>query len=149
MPHELIAEARAGFRRARPADAGTIVAIVNAACGDRAEVAWTSEAAVFEGERTYPAEILQMLAAPQSTFLLRLHEGEVAGCAYLKKNGNAACMEMLAVRPRLQGAGFGRQIVAEAERIAREELKCTLMTNGWIKKHTGYHLVEEERNGSQ
>ena len=148
MPHELVPEAETGFRRARPADAGTIVAIVNAAAnGDGGTTGWTHEGALFEGERTHAAEILEMLAVPQSMFLLRVHEGEVAGCAYLRKNGNAAYLGMLAVRPELQGAGIGKQIIAEAERIARDEMQCNLMTIGVITNHRPDVTAFYERRG--
>jgi GNAT superfamily N-acetyltransferase len=129
----LMAEARSGFRHARPSDAATIVRIVNGAfSGDGGTSGWTNEGDIFRGERTYAAEILTLLAVPESKFLLWIHEGEVAGCAYLRRFGNAAYMGMLAVRPVLQGIGVGKQIMAEAERIAREEMRCALMMIGVI-----------------
>lgn len=136
------------FRMARPADAGTIVAIVNSANnGDGGSAGWTHEGALFEGDRTHPAEVLSLLAAPGAMFLLRVYRGEIAGCAYLKKMGEAAYMGMLAVRPTLQGSGVGKEIIAEAERIAREELGCNVMAIGVITEHRPEVAAFYERRG--
>jgi GNAT superfamily N-acetyltransferase len=144
----LMLELETRFRMARPADAGTIVAIVNTAnTGDGGRAGWTHEGALFEGDRTHAAEILSLLAAPGSMFLLRVYRGEIAGCAYLKKMGDSAYMGMLAVRPALQGAGVGKEIIAEAERVAREELGCGLMTIGVITRHRPEVAAFYERRG--
>jgi GNAT superfamily N-acetyltransferase len=144
----LMAEAFSGFRQARPADASTIVSIVNAAfSGEGGTSGWTNESDLFEGERTYAAEVLTLLAVPESKFLLWMHQGEVAGCAYIRRFGNAAYMGMLAVRPVLQGIGVGKQIIAEVERIAREEMRCTLMMIGVITNHRPDLAAFYERRG--
>ena len=144
----LMLEAGLAFRRARPADAGTIVRIVNAADnGDGDTFGWTHGGAIWEGDRTHAAEVLALLAVPGSMFLLRIHDGEVGGCAYLKKSGNAAYMGMLAVRPALQGSGVGKQIIAEAERIALEEMHCSVMTLGVITSHRPELTAFYERRG--
>ena len=109
---------------ARPADAGTIVAILNAT-GD--------------SDSTYEAEVLSLLAAPGAMFLLRVYRGEVVGCAFLKKMGNAAYMGMLAVRPSVQGGGVDNEIIAEAERVAREDLHCNLITVGVLTRRLVQH----------
>ena len=144
----LMAEARSGFRQARPSDAATIVAIVNGAfSGDGGTSGWTNEHRLFEGERTYAAEVLTLLAVPDSKFLLWIHEGKVAGCAYLRRFGNSAYMGMLAVRPVLQGIGVGKQIIAEVERIASEEMHCALMMIGVITSHRPDLAAFYERRG--
>src|SRR5579862_288799 len=148
MPHELVPEAGAGFRRARPADADMIAALVNGAfSGDHGTAGWTYENEIFEGERTHATEILDLLARPQSMFLLRFQQSEVVGCAYLRKTGGAAYLGMLAVRPSLQGSGVGKRIMAEAERIARDEMHCTLMTIGVITNHRPDVTAFYERRG--
>ncbi|HEX4779148.1 MAG TPA: GNAT family N-acetyltransferase [Usitatibacter sp.] len=141
-------EVETRFRIARPADANTIVSIVNSAShGDGGAAAWTDESAFFEGDRTFAAEILTLLAVPGAMFLLRVYRGEVAGCAYLKKMGNAAYMGMLAVRPAVQGAGVGKEIIAEAERIAREDMGCSLMAIGVLTRHRPDVTAFYERRG--
>ena len=137
-----------GFRRARASDADTIVELVNAAFGGDGGVSgWTNEGGIFEGRRTHSAEILSLLAAPESMFLLRVHQGDVSGCAYLRKSGDVAYLGMLSVRPVLQGLGVGKQIMAEAERIAREEMACSLMTIGVITNHRPELAAFYERRG--
>jgi len=147
MPDALMPELETRFRTARPADAGTIVSIVNAANHGDGGTGWTDESAFFEGDRTHAAEILALLAVPGAMFLLRVYRGEVAGCAYLKKMGNAAYMGMLAVRPALQGAGVGKEIIAEAERIARDEMGCDRMAIGVLTRHRPEVTAFYERRG--
>jgi GNAT superfamily N-acetyltransferase len=141
------AVARSSFRIARPSDASTIAAIVNAAFSGDGGSGWTDEGRLFEGDRTYPGEILALLAVPESKFLLWIHQGEIAGCAYLRRFGNAAYMGMLAVRPLLQGIGVGKQIIAESERIAREEMRCSRMMIGVITNHRPDLAAFYERRG--
>jgi ribosomal protein S18 acetylase RimI-like enzyme len=144
----LMPEVDSGFRKARASDVDTIVSLINAAnTGDGGAAGWTNELAIWKGERTHVEEIITMLAVPQSMFLLRLNEGEAAGCAYLRKTGDAAYLGMLAVRPTLQGLGVGKQIIAEAERIAREEMRCTVMTMGVITNHRPELTAFYERRG--
>src|SRR6185312_12221392 len=148
MPDALMPELDTRFRMARPADAGTIVAIINAASsGDGGTAGWTHEGAIFEGDRTHAAEILLLLARPGGMFLLRVYRGEVAGCAYLEKMGNVAYMGMLAVRPAIQGSGVGKEIIAEAERIAREAMACNLMAIGVLTRHRPEVAAFYERRG--
>jgi GNAT superfamily N-acetyltransferase len=148
MPEALMREVETRFRMARPADAGTIVSIINTANnGDGGTAGWTHEGALFEGDRTHAAEILALLARPAAMFLLRVYRGEVAGCAYLEKMGSVAYMGMLAVRPSVQGAGVGKEIIAEAERIAREAMDCNLMAIGVATRHRPEVAAFYERRG--
>jgi GNAT superfamily N-acetyltransferase len=148
MPEALMSEVDTRFRMARPADAGTIVAIINAASnGDGGTAGWTHEGAIFEGDRTHAAEVLSLLAVPEAMFLLRVYRGEIAGCAYVKKMGSVAYMGMLAVRPAVQGAGVGKEIIAEAERIARESMGCNLMAIGVATRHRPDVTAFYERRG--
>ena len=111
MPDALFHEIGTGFRTARPADASTIVGIINGG---------------GEGDHVSEDEILGLIAVPQSTFVLRFQFGQPVGCAYLRKSGDLASMEMLAVHPAIQGVS--ERIIAEAERLARDEMRCKAMT---------------------
>lgn len=112
MPDALFHEIGTGFRTARPADASTIAGIINGGSGG--------------GDQVSEDEILGLIAVPQSTFVLRFQFGLPVGCAYLRKNGDLASMEMLAVHPAIQGVS--ERIIAEAERLARDEMRCKAMT---------------------
>jgi GNAT superfamily N-acetyltransferase len=125
------------FRRARPADLPEIVDLVNAAnSGDGDGTAgWTHELELFHGNRTDIAEVRGLFAAPGAMFVLWLERGEVGGSAYLKPTGTSAYMGLLAVRPTLQGRGVGSALIAECERIAREEMGCTKLAITVITTH--------------
>jgi ribosomal protein S18 acetylase RimI-like enzyme len=46
---------------------------------------------------------------------------ELLGCAQLERTPDYAYFGMFSVRPGLQNGGIGRAVLAEAERIARED----------------------------
>lgn len=54
------------------------------------------------------------------TFLLAEKEGRIAGCVFVKRNGNRAYFGLLSVDPARQKSGVGRRLVAAAEEFARE-----------------------------
>jgi N-acetylglutamate synthase-like GNAT family acetyltransferase len=136
------------FRRARASDALAIVHLVNAAnSGDGGTLGWTHEANFFEGSRTDVAEVLELLAVPGSTFVLRLEGEEIVGCAYLKTVRSAAYMGLLAVRPMLQAGGIGTGLIAECERIARGEWQCPTILISVITSHRPELTAFYERRG--
>lgn len=126
-----MAEAPAlAFRRAVPADVPRLVALVESAYrGESSRVGWTTEADLLDGQRTDEEEVTRVLRTPGSRMLVAEHEGELVACCALERHRGAsgepgavtAYFGMFAVRPRLQGAGLGRRVLAEAERIAAEE----------------------------
>lgn len=137
------------FRRARASDAAAIVDLVNSAnSGDGGTSGWTHEANFFEGKRTDVEEVLELLAAPGSTFVLRLDGEEIVGCAYLKTIDSAAAyMGLLAVRPMLQANGIGTGLIAECERVARGEWRCPTMLISVITSHRPELTAFYERRG--
>lgn len=54
-------------------------------------------------------------------------DGVIVACCQLEHRGDAAYFGMFAVRPGLQGGGLGKEIIAEAERTAREDWGVTEM----------------------
>jgi amino-acid N-acetyltransferase len=76
-------------------------------------------------------------------------EGEtVVGAAGVERYGSAGLLRSVAVAPERQGEGLGRQLVAAAERVAREEgvTELFLLTEtaiGWFPR-LGYALVPRE-----
>jgi len=54
-------------------------------------------------------------------------DGELLECCHIEKFGDACYFGMFSVRPLLQGGGVGKRMLLEAERIARDEWKCTKM----------------------
>ncbi|GAB2661428.1 GNAT family N-acetyltransferase [Arenimonas aestuarii] len=110
------------FRAAAAADVGAIVALVESAYrGEASRAGWTTEADLLDGRRTGPEDVLEQLARPQSRMLLAERDGELLACAHVAVEHGAGYFGMFSVRPGLQGAGIGGQVLAEAERIARDE----------------------------
>lgn len=109
------------FRKANIEDAAAIAALVNSAYrGESSRRGWTTEADLLAGLRTETGEVLKMLAAENSQFLLCLEATALIGCVYLEKSGDAAHLGMFAVQPQHQGLGAGKQLLAYAEQIALE-----------------------------
>ena len=116
------------FRAATAADADRVVALVESAYrGDASRVGWTTEADFLDGRRTGPDDIAAILARPQSRLLLAESDGELVACAHVAVEDGAGYFGMFSVSPGLQGGGVGKQVLAEAERIACEEWGCATM----------------------
>ena len=116
------------FRDARAGDIDTILALVESAYrGDASRQGWTTEADLLDGQRTDRAGVAELIAKPGSRVLLAESAGELLACAHLERLGEAAYLGMFSVRPGLQGRGVGRAVLAEAERIARDDWRCAHM----------------------
>ncbi len=137
------------FRIADYLDAPWIAAVVNAANSGAGGAGWTNEANLFEGDRTHIDEILEMLAAPGTGFLLFLEEGKIAGCVYLKTMDNAGYMGLLAVWPERQARGIGTHLIEEAERLVRDEWGCGAMLISVIVSHRPELTAYYQRRGYQ
>jgi ribosomal protein S18 acetylase RimI-like enzyme len=124
------------FRDAIPADVDVLVEIVHAAYRGGPELGgWTTESHLLGGQRTDADGVREAMAAPGSRVLVVERDGAVVGCCQLEERERAGVpvryFGMFAVRPSEQGSGIGRQVLAEAERIAREagaaELQMTVI----------------------
>jgi ribosomal protein S18 acetylase RimI-like enzyme len=110
------------FRAAGAADVHAVVALVESAYrGDASRQGWTTEADFLEGRRTGVDDVGACLARELSRILLAQREGLLLACAHVAVEDAAGYFGMFAVRPELQGAGIGKQVLAEAERIVRDE----------------------------
>jgi ribosomal protein S18 acetylase RimI-like enzyme len=116
------------FRPATLADTDAVVTLVESAYrGDASRVGWTTEADFLDGRRTGGDDIAAILARPQSRLLLAEADGELVACAHVAVEEGAGYFGMFSVSPGLQGGGVGKLVLAEAERIAREEWNCPAM----------------------
>lgn len=117
---------------ATAADVEAIVGLVESAFrGEASRAGWTTEADLLDGRRTGPDEIAAILAHPAQCILVgRDPAGGLLASVVLKRDGDAAWLGMLAVRPVLQGAGLGKRVVAEAEQWVRTnwQARCMRMT---------------------
>lgn len=110
------------FRTAIPADVPQIVALVESAYrGEASRAGWTTEADLLEGQRTDPDGVAQVVGSSKGQVLLAFDGDELIGCCHVERHDDHAYFGMFAVRPVLQGSGLGKAILAEAERIARDE----------------------------
>lgn len=116
------------FRNATPADIDAIVALVTSAYrGDASRAGWTTEADLLDGNRIDPEVLRADLQRPRSRVLLAEADGGLQACAHVADEDGAGYFGMFAVRPGLQGGGLGKQLLAECERIARDEWQLPVM----------------------
>jgi GNAT superfamily N-acetyltransferase len=130
------------FRFAHADDVPAIVDLVESAYrGESSRAGWTTEADLLDGRRTDADAISTVLAGPGSAMLLAEADGQLVGCCQLEQPRpppTAPALStspftaevyfgMFAVRPGRQGQGSGRQILAEAERLARDEWSASTM----------------------
>lgn len=110
------------FRTAEPTDVPAIVALVTSAYrGDDSRQGWTTEADLLEGQRVDDAAVLDDIAKPGSIIVLGEADGEIVACVHLDHEEAAGYFGMFAVHPKMQGSGLGKVMMAEAERIVRDD----------------------------
>jgi len=116
------------FRPATHADIDAVVALVESAYrGDASRAGWTTEADLLDGRRTGVDDVIACIERPQSVILVAERDAEVLACAHLAVEGDAGYFGMFSVCPTLQGAGVGKALLAEAERIARDDWQLQVM----------------------
>lgn len=117
------------FRRAIAADVEAVVALTESAYrGDASRAGWTTEADFLDGQRTDVADVSGLVARDDARIVLAERDGELlASCLIERQPGGDGYFGMFSVRPDLQNAGIGRALLAEAERIARDEWHCKRM----------------------
>jgi len=137
------------FRTANRGDVNAIVALVQSAYrGETSRAGWTTEADLLDGQRTDADEVSALIDGPGSRILLCEQGGALLATAHLQKHARVCPFGMFAVRPDLQGAGLGRAMLAEAERIARDEWHCREMQMRVITLRTEL-IAWYERRGFQ
>ncbi|MFH8899319.1 GNAT family N-acetyltransferase [Streptomyces coeruleorubidus] len=116
------------FRDATDTDVDELVALIEAAYrGDASRAGWTTEADILQGQRTDPEGVRAVVKSPDGRLLTVEREGRIVACCQVEHRGEHAYFGMFAVSPRLQGAGLGKVILTEAERLARETWGVTEM----------------------
>jgi ribosomal protein S18 acetylase RimI-like enzyme len=116
------------FRQATEADLDAIVALVTSAYrGEASRAGWTTEADILDGNRIDPELLRVDIRQPRSVVLLGERDGELLACAHVAEQDGAGYFGMFSVQPALQGAGVGKLMLLEAERVARDELGLATM----------------------
>src|SRR5215469_3866527 len=127
------------FRHATVSDVPAIVRLVESAYrGEASRAGWTTEADLLDGQRTDAVAVAEMLREPGGTVLLAEEQGgQLVGCCRLERQpGGQAYFGMFSVQPVRQGEGVGRQLLAEAERIARDDWAATTIVMTVIAQRT-------------
>ena len=116
------------FRLAVAADIEAIVALVESAYrGESGLRGWTTESHLLDGQRTDVEDVRAVIERADSRVLLAESEGRLRASCHIERQGDAGYFGMFAVDPLGQGSGLGKLVLAEAERIAREEWGCRAM----------------------
>ena len=110
----------AQIRLARADDADALTELIKSAYrGEASQAGWTSEADLVEGERISVDQVRAMIGHGGSLMLAGENETGVVACCQLQNRGSGlAYFGTFAVSPQDQGAGLGRQLMAEAEHQA-------------------------------
>jgi len=116
------------FRDARVTDVAAIVSLVESAYrGDASRAGWTTEADLLDGQRIDAVGVAEIVTRRGSRVLLAETNAELLACCHLEMQGDTCYFGMFSVKPTMQAAGVGKRMLAEAERLARAEWKCTTM----------------------
>ena len=117
------------FRQADAADAPALLPLIRRAYrGEESRAGWTTEADLLADGRIELPELLDKINGSDSLVLVVEAAGVVVACCELAHRGNGlAYFGLFAVEPTLQAAGIGRQVLDEAERVARERWSSSTM----------------------
>lgn len=127
------------FRYAVQADVSPLVALIERAYRNPETAgSWASEAHLLKGPRTSNAEISELIAQPDSRFLIAERDGRILGCCLIQRLGATTCTSgdigkgsayfgMFAIDPADHSTGLGKLMLAEAERRARELWRSSSM----------------------
>ena len=127
------------YRKATEHDARDVQALVKSAYrGDSSRQGWTTEADLVADDRIDEAGVIAKINQ-HNGFVLVVHDafGALAGCCeVLGKEDGIGYFGMFAVDPTRQAAGLGRKILAQAEKLARDDLgvRTMEMTVIWPRK---------------
>jgi ribosomal protein S18 acetylase RimI-like enzyme len=117
------------FRFAGERDVAEIVALTESAYrGDSSRAGWTTEADLLDGRRTDAEAVSAIVRSQDRGILVAEADGRLVGCCQLERRPESvAYFGLFSVRPGRQGQGWGSEILAEAEHVARAEWGATTM----------------------
>lgn len=167
------------FRKATSSDVPSVLALIRSAYrGESSRAGWTTEADFVTDDRIDETGLLQKINEPNGLLLVagqaisssssgRDTQKDASPSSSSSSPPILACCEILrhpepskvaylglfSVSPTLQNGGIGKKVLAEAERLAREELGAEVMDlqTLWMRdeliayyERRGYHVVKGE-----
>jgi GNAT superfamily N-acetyltransferase len=115
-------------RPATLADIDALVLLVTSAYrGDASKQGWTTEADMLDGQRIDPGVLRKDIERERSLVIIAEREAQLLACAHVAEENGAGYFGMFSVQPGLQGGGVGKLLLAETERIARDEWRLPAM----------------------
>lgn len=130
-------------RLASVEDTGRLATLVNRVYrGESSRSGWTTEADLLDGQRTDPAALLEFLSRPATDALMLIGEsqGNLLACLQLTREDSEAHLGMLSVDASRQNQGLGKQMIAAAERHAREHWQASSLALAVI--HLRHELID-------
>lgn len=127
------------FRTAIVSDVPQLVALVESAYrGESSRAGWTTEADLLDGRRTDEDDVAAAVTGPGSRVIVGEGEGaqRLLACCQVQQRETYAYFGMFAVTPTAQNGGLGRQLLTEAERVARDVLRMPTMQMTVIRQRT-------------
>ena len=116
------------FRPATLADIDALVVLVTSAYrGDASKQGWTTEADMLDGQRIDPEALRKDIERERSLIIIAEREARLLACAHVAEENGAGYFGMFSVKPDLQGGGVGKLLLAETERIVRDEWRLPAM----------------------
>ena len=116
------------FRPATLADIEALVVLVTSAYrGDASKQGWTTEADLLDGQRIDPDVLRKDIERERSLIIIAERNAQLLACVHVAEDDGAGYLGMFSVKPDLQGGGVGKLLLAEAERIARDEWRLPAM----------------------
>lgn len=103
-------------RTATVDDAAAVADLVHRAYrSDESRTGWTTEADLVGGQRVDAAMVGELVTSPTGVVLVAEDDDGLLACCHLERRDAVAYLGMFAVRPRHQGRGTGRAMLAAAE----------------------------------
>jgi GNAT superfamily N-acetyltransferase len=114
------------FRKATHADLPLLHPVVERAYrGDSAKLGWTHEADLLHDQRTDLATLSAIVASDDERLLVAELGETLIGCVNLSRRPKRGCyLGLLCIEPTLQAGGYGKQILAAAEQVARTDFNA-------------------------
>jgi ribosomal protein S18 acetylase RimI-like enzyme len=112
------------IRKAKPDDLSAIVALVNRAYRPVGESkGWTHESDIVDGVRVTEEQVCALFV-PDSFVFVAEQDSQLLACVHLQMEKGCAHIGMLATNPDLQAKGYGKTMLAYAERYALENFSA-------------------------